>query len=84
MPNTTRTQLIIDRIEEDHAVLEWTPPGSSGQRAASPVTFDVPRALLPPEAREGDVLNASFAVDADTTAARRDRIRKLEDELFRD
>jgi|GEM_PF-3729383 len=40
------TQLIIDRLEENMAVIEY----ETGK------TFSVPRFLLPEEAQEGDVL----------------------------
>lgn len=64
--------LIIDRFEGDWAVLEWRG-----------TTFKLPRRLLPENAREGDVLTVSFARDADATVARRQRVRRLEDDLFR-
>jgi len=71
--------LIIDRFEGDWAVLEWTGPNKH-----DPVTFNVPRALLPQQAREGDVLAADFTVDRHATDERRQRIKSLEEELFRD
>ncbi len=52
-------RIVIDRFESDLAVLEC---GGS--------TWNVPRALLPPDAAEGDVLR--FVVDADATRAARD------------
>jgi len=63
---------IIDRFEGDWAVIEY-----------GRATFNFPRALLPKEAREGDVLRFHVQVDVDTTRRRRQRIRALEDELFR-
>ncbi len=64
--------LIIDRFEEDRAVIEYE--GGS---------FSLPRRFLPPGAREGDILRLNVVVDAEETARRRNRIKRLEDELFR-
>jgi hypothetical protein len=62
---------IIDRFEEDWAVLEY-----EGK------TFDVPRALLPDNAKEGDMLRISLDIDLEETLKRKEAIKKLEDELF--
>lgn len=62
---------IIDRFEEDWAVLEYDDE-----------TYNVPRALLPDNAKEGDVLRISLEIDQEETEKRREAIRKLEDELF--
>ena len=60
--------IIIDRIEEDIAVLEESlPTGEVSERR-------VPMAWLPEDAREGDVLRRTaegFAIDARETARRR-------------
>ena len=60
--------IIIDRIEEDIAVLEESlPTGEVSERR-------VPMAWLPEDAREGDVLvrtDHGFAVDERETAKRR-------------
>lgn len=64
-------QAIIDRFEGGYAVIEH-----DGN------TFDFPRALLPEEAKEGDVLVFSVSIDATGTEDRKDTIRKLEDDLF--
>ena len=60
--------IIIDRIEEDIAVLEESlPTGEVSERR-------VPMAWLPEDAREGDVLvrtGSGFAVDEKETAKRR-------------
>ncbi|MEW6244464.1 MAG: DUF3006 domain-containing protein [Bacillota bacterium] len=64
--------LIIDQFKGDWAVIEY-------ERG----TFSLPRSLLPPGAREGDVLRLTVAVDSEETARRRDSIKSLEDELFR-
>jgi hypothetical protein len=65
--------LIIDRFEGDFAVVE------DGEQRA-----EIKRALLPPRAKEGDVLvleNEVYRVDAEATKARRaevlERLRKL-------
>lgn len=63
--------LIIDRFEGDFAVIEF-----------GDITFDLPRELLPKEAKEGDVLRMSISVDKEETARRRKRIDNIMDELF--
>ncbi|MFW0967947.1 MAG: DUF3006 domain-containing protein [Thermacetogeniaceae bacterium] len=65
--------LIIDRFEGDWAVIEF-----------EETTFNLPRVLLPSEAREGDVIRISVTLDKKATAERRERIEKLMDELFED
>ena len=62
----------MDRFEGDWAVLEL-----DGQ------VFNVPKFLLPPEAREGDALRLSLEVDPSSTRGQREKIRSLEDRLFR-
>ena len=52
-------RIVIDRFEGDLAVLEC---GGS--------TWNVPRAVLPPDASEGDVLG--LVIDPDATRAARD------------
>ncbi|GAW92476.1 DUF3006 domain-containing protein [Calderihabitans maritimus] len=63
--------LKIDRFEGDMAVIEY-----NGK------TFDLPRSLLPKEAKEGDVLKLSIEVDKEETEKRRKKIEKLMDDLF--
>ena len=63
---------IIDRFEGEWAVIEW-----DGK------VFNLPRSLLPGEAREGDVLRLAAEVDLRATSDRRKRIRELEDRLFK-
>lgn len=63
--------LIIDRFEGEWAILEWEPGH----------TFLFPRALLPPEGREGDALVVSTSIDRDETIRRKKRIQGLLDEL---
>lgn len=65
--------IIIDRLEEQWAVLEY-----------SGVTFNVPRKLLPPGAREGDVLNVTFSIDQQSTETIKDDVKKLVQDLFQD
>jgi hypothetical protein len=63
--------LIIDRFEGTWAVVEY-----EGE------TFDLPRSLLPEDAKEGDTLTLSLQVEAEDTEARRKRIERLMDDLF--
>ena len=65
--------VIIDRFEEAWAVLEY-----------EGTTFNFPRALLPREAREGDVLKLAAEVDVGTTDDRRRRVKELEGKLFKE
>ncbi len=67
------TIFIIDRFEGDWAVIEFEEK-----------TFNLPRVLLPLDAREGDVVKISVVVDLNTTKKRREQIEKLMDELFED
>lgn len=55
-------KVILDRFEGQMAVLEW---GES--------TVDIPRAELPPGAREGSVLTVRLELDEGATAERRRR-----------
>ena len=64
---------IIDRFEGDLAVIEY-----QGQ------TFALPRRLLPPEAKEGQVLKLEFFIDHNETRKRTAKIKRLMDELFQD
>jgi len=52
--------LIVDRFEGDRAVIEY-----------EGTTFNVPRSLLPPEVKEGDVITLSISVDQTITKERR-------------
>jgi hypothetical protein len=63
--------LIIDRFEGSWAVLE-VPDGT---------VFNFPRSLLPPEAKEGDVLEISLSVNEEATRERRERIRNFLNDL---
>ncbi|WP_130862388.1 DUF3006 domain-containing protein [Bacilliculturomica massiliensis] len=62
----------IDRFEGDFAVIEL----EDGAHA------DMPRALIPPEAKEGDAL--TITVNVSLTEERRKRIGRLMDDLFAD
>lgn len=65
--------LVIDRFESEWVVLGW-----NGK------TFSFPRALLLKRARNGDVVRITCEVDREATQARKQCIRELADELFRD
>jgi hypothetical protein len=64
--------LIIDRFEGDFAVVEYKEDH----------TFNLPRSLLPPGAKEGDVLQLTLTIDDESTASRKRRIETLMEELF--
>lgn len=64
---------IIDRFEGDWAVIEF------GRK-----TFNLPKFLLPVDAKEGDVVDIEVTVDQKTTASRKESIDKLADSLFED
>lgn len=63
--------LIIDRFEGEMAVIEY-------DRG----TFDIPRNLLPAEAKEGDVLELSISIDKKATEERKKKIGELLSEVF--
>ncbi|MBE3575445.1 MAG: DUF3006 domain-containing protein [Firmicutes bacterium] len=63
---------IIDRFEADWAVLEG--PGQA--------TFNLPRSLLPKNARPGDVLTIDIRIDEAATKERREKSRRLLDDFF--
>ncbi|HOO12442.1 MAG TPA: DUF3006 domain-containing protein [Bacillota bacterium] len=68
-----KTTLVIDRIEEGWAVLEY---GEKGE------TFNIPAALLPEGAGEGDVIDLCISVKEDETLRRRIRLQRfLEDNM---
>lgn len=64
--------LIIDRFEGDFAVVEY----EQGE------TFNLPRCLLSPEAREGDVIRITVAIDVEETIKRKKRIADMIDDLL--
>lgn len=63
--------LIVDRFEQDMAVIEY------GER-----TFNIARALLPPDCKEGDVLKFSIEIDQEATGDRRSSAGKLLESLW--
>ncbi len=65
--------LIIDRFEGDWAVIEF------GRE-----TFNLPNFLLPADAKEGNVIEITVIIDRKATAARKEFISKLADNLFED
>lgn len=65
-------KVIIDRFEGDFAVVEL----ENRQMA------DMPKALLPPGAREGDVI--SIIIDKTATAERKKKIEGLMSDLWAD
>jgi hypothetical protein len=62
---------VIDRLEGDWAVIEY------GDK-----TFNIPTGILPPEAKEGDVIDIIVKVQDKKTEGRKDKIKSLVDELF--
>lgn len=62
---------IIDRIEENWAVIEF-----------NDITFNLPINILPQEIKAGDVLDISITIDKETTRKRREDIENLANELF--
>lgn len=63
--------IVLDRMEDDWAVLDW-----------DGLVFDFPRSLLPPDIIPGDVLTISVKIDRKLTRERKQKIRDLEGELF--
>lgn len=64
-------RLIIDRFEGEFAVMDY-----------GGTMFNLPRELLPPTAKEGDVLILQLSIDNATTQERREHIRRLMDRLW--
>ena len=56
------SMLIVDRFEGDQVVIEY-----------GGTTFNFPRALLPPEVKESDVITISISVDQTITKERRQK-----------
>lgn len=54
--------LIVDRFEGDWAVIEY-----------GTTTFNLPRFLLPPDIKEGDVITLNVLVDQTLTNERRQK-----------
>ncbi|OAT83672.1 DUF3006 domain-containing protein [Desulfotomaculum copahuensis] len=65
--------LIIDRFEGSWAVVEFNQE-----------TFNIPKPLIPNDAREGDVIKINITVDKKATADRAEAIKRQADDLFED
>ncbi len=63
--------LVVDRFEQDMAVIEY------GER-----TFNIPRVLLPTDCKEGDVLKFGIEIDQEATDDRKSRVGKLLEGLW--
>ena len=70
-----KTTLVIDRIEDGWAVLEY---------GKAEGTFNIPAALLPEDAGEGDSIEVSISVLGDETSRRRKRLERLLDDNMDD
>ena len=62
---------IIDRFEGDFAIVELS----------DKTLVNIPKAAIPPEAKEGDVIDVT--VDEDGTAVRTEKINNLMKDLFK-
>lgn len=60
-------KFVIDRFEDDWAVIETL--------EESIVHFNIPKNLLPQNAKEGDVLNIDISIDEKRTRQRRNEIQ---------
>ena len=63
----------LDRIEGSTAVLLL--------RDDESIKFNIPLSLLPPESKEGDILNLSIVRDAQETEAAKERVSSLLEKL---
>jgi hypothetical protein len=63
---------IIDRLEEEWAVIE------TEERK----TFNLPRKILPAEAKEGDVIKITVEIDNEQTQIRRKKTKSLLEDFF--
>lgn len=68
-----KTLLIIDRFEDNWAVIEY------GRN-----TFNFPRKLVPNDAKEGDVLSFNVCINKKETLKRNKYIKDLADNLFKE
>ena len=66
-------KVTLDRIEGSIAVLLL--------RDEESIKIDIPFLLLPPESREGDILDISIARDTQETEASKERVSALLDKL---
>jgi hypothetical protein len=74
MTKSRCTRLYLHRFEGDFAVLIPHNPGGP--------SLDVPKALIPEGAAEGSVLSVTLAVDEDATAAGKQEVESLMQELL--
>lgn len=72
MSNSNKQLCIIDRFEEQWAVVEF-----EGR-----INFNIPRGLVPDNAREGDVLVFSIKIDEVETEKRRLEIERITKDMF--
>ena len=66
-------KVTLDRIEGSTALLLL--------RDEESIKIDIPLFLLPPESREGDILDISIARDVQETEAAKERVSALLDKL---
>jgi len=65
-------KIIIDRYEEEFVVVELE----------NKKLINIPKAIIPSDAKEGDVI--SIEIDVDATNNRKENIHKLMSELWED
>ena len=63
---------IIDRFEGDWAIIE----------TENRHTFNLPRFILPPALKEGDVLNIQVSIDLVATKKRTEKSKRMIENLF--
>lgn len=63
--------LIVDRFEEDWAVIEY-----------GGTTFNLPRSLLPQDVKVGDIITMNISVDHAVTKERRQKAEEMMSGLF--
>jgi len=64
--------LIIDRFEGDWAIIE----------TENRHTFNLPRFVLPPGIKEGDVISIQVGIDLVATKERAEKSKRMLDNLF--
>ncbi|MBE6067445.1 MAG: DUF3006 domain-containing protein [Clostridium lundense] len=65
-------KVIIDRFEGDFAVCE----------KENKTMIDIPKEILPEEAKEGDVLNINICIDTEETENRKKVIEELTKDIW--
>lgn len=63
--------VIIDRFEGDYAVVEY-----------DNIVFNLPKGLLPKDAKEGDLLKIEIRVDQEKTKTKKENINKQLENFF--